>query len=317
VDASSNTLTFTYDTNFCLVAVTDAIGQVTTLTYGLTNDIRKITKVTDPFGRYATFQYNGSGQLTNITDILGITSSFNYGSGDFINSLMTPYGTSTFAQGAVGRNRWLEATDPLGEKERMEYFDSNGSLPGTESVVPTGTGFTFLNNYMQYRNSFYWDKRAMQLYPNDLFKAKRYHWLHSSLGQTSGIKESVLEPLESRVWFAYAGQASTVVEGTNGQPSIVARVLDDGTSQITRLEYNSFGKTTKVTDPIGRISRFTYSTNEIDLLEVRQQIGTNAANTELLASFIYNSSHLPLTTVDAAGQTNYFEYNANGGQSDQ
>ncbi len=312
VDAANNTLTFTYNTNFCLAAVSDAIGQVTTLEYGLTNDVRKITRVTDPFGRYASFQYNGSGQLTNITDILGITSSFTYGSGDFINSLTTPYGTSTFTQGAVGRNRWLEAVDPIGQKERMEYFDNNGSLASTESVVPSGSGFSFLNNYMQYRNSFYWNKRVMQLYPNDLAKAKRFHWLHSSLGQTSGIKESVLEPLESRVWFAYAGQANTAVEGTNGQPSIVARVLDDGTSQIYRYEYNALGKPTKVTDPTNRVTRFTYAGNLIDLLEVRQQIGTNAANTELLGLFTYNASHLPLTSVDASGQTNYFGYNVNG-----
>lgn len=103
---------------------------------------------------------------------------------------------------------------PSGKRSAWKYFDNNGSLASTESVVPSGSGFSFLNNYMQYRNSFYWNKRVMQLYPNDLAKAKRFHWLHSSLGQTSGIKESVLEPLESRVWFAYAGQANTAVEGT-------------------------------------------------------------------------------------------------------
>ena len=63
IDPQGNAVTLTYDTNFCLVAITDAIGQVTTLTYGLAStnigsgddvdppaDPYKLTKVTDPFG---------------------------------------------------------------------------------------------------------------------------------------------------------------------------------------------------------------------------------------------------------------------------
>ena len=83
VDPSGNAVSFVYDSNFRMVAVVDAIGQVTTNTYGSTNPgdplFYQITRVTDPFGRYATFQYNASGQLTNITDILGISSAFTYG----------------------------------------------------------------------------------------------------------------------------------------------------------------------------------------------------------------------------------------------
>ena len=58
IDPQGNALQIAYDGNFRVVAVTDAIGQVTTLAYGDTNDIFKITQVTDPFGRFATFSYN-------------------------------------------------------------------------------------------------------------------------------------------------------------------------------------------------------------------------------------------------------------------
>ncbi len=47
IDPQGNALTFTYDSTNRLVSVKDAIGQVTTLSYGLTNDVYKITKVTD------------------------------------------------------------------------------------------------------------------------------------------------------------------------------------------------------------------------------------------------------------------------------
>ena len=51
------------------MAITDAIGQVTTLSYELPADPLKITRVTDPFGRYASFEYDAAGRLSRITDV--------------------------------------------------------------------------------------------------------------------------------------------------------------------------------------------------------------------------------------------------------
>ena len=55
-----------------------------------------------------------------------------------------------------------------------------------------------------------------------------------------------------------------------GVARTVARVLDDGTSQVYQYQYNAFGKIAQVTDPIGRVTTNTYSTNLIDLLVVQQ-----------------------------------------------
>ena len=315
LDPSGNAISYTYDNNFRIVSVTDALNQVTTLSYGSTNSadplFYKITQVTDPFGRYATFAYNGSGQLTNITDVIGISSAFTYGANDFITSLTTPYGTTAFTMGENGQTRWLVATDPLGAQERMEYEDN--SLYVGESVYPSGVAIA--NNWLNYRNSFYWDKKAMQFYAADDYtkatKSKIYHWLHdgNNSGLASGILESEKDQLESRVWYTYPGQSFPTSTGSSADRSAVARVLDDGSSQIYRYEYNTVGKVTKVTDPLGRVTTNTYSTNLIDLLEVRQVVGST---TELLSSFTYNSQHLPLTSVDAAGQTNFFGYNSYG-----
>jgi YD repeat-containing protein len=54
VDPHGQALTFTWDAQFRLVALTDALGQVTTLEYDHA-DALKITRVTDPFGRTARF----------------------------------------------------------------------------------------------------------------------------------------------------------------------------------------------------------------------------------------------------------------------
>lgn len=323
VDPAGNSLTFNYNTNngeFQLTGVIDALGQVSTLSYGLTNDTLKITAVTDPFGRYATFQYDQNGYLTNITDILGINSGFAYAS-NFITSLTTPYGVTTFTSGLDPqdiRDSWLQATDPLGQSERVEFVNTGYGtniagfdIPDSDPVCPANLGLH--NALLSYRNSFYWDKLAMQLYPGDFAKARVSHWLHriNDVNTCTGVEESSKEPLEARVWRTYPGQQAnyTYYQGTNDLPSAVARVLDDGSSQIYQYQYNNFGKPTQVTDPTNRVTLFTYATNLIDLIQVAQQAGSS---TQILAQFSYSTNHLPLTSVDAAGQTNYFAYNAWG-----
>ena len=88
-------------------------------------------KVTDPFGRFATFTYTRFGQLASITDVLGMTSSFGYVSDDFISMLTTPYGTTTFRHVTIGNPRLIEATDPLG-----------GTAPGPVGSLVTVTAKT-------------------------------------------------------------------------------------------------------------------------------------------------------------------------------
>ena len=324
VDALGNTLTYSYDAYHRLAAVTDTLGQVTTLDYGSTNTddpfFFEITRVTDPFGRFASFAYNNLGQLVKITDILGISSQFSYGYSDdgtmdFVASLTTPYGTTTFAEGSSGRNRWLQATDPLGQSERMEYDDtvSAANVPDY-GQSPPNTISGPAPDYLIYRNTYFWDKQAMQLYPGDYTKATIYHWLHGAedINQCSETLESIKKPLESRFWYTYPGQSENIFggdtyqQGTNNSVATVARVMDDGTTQVSQYIYNSFGNLVESIDPAGRITTNTYADNQIDLLTVQQQGQTGL---DTLESFTYSTNHLPLTTVDAAGNTNYYAYN--------
>lgn len=87
------------------MAATDAHGQVTTLDYTDT-DALNITKVTDPFGRFATFTYERAGRLQSSADVLGLQASFTYGTADIVKTLTTPYGTTTFTTSEKGITRW-------------------------------------------------------------------------------------------------------------------------------------------------------------------------------------------------------------------
>jgi RHS repeat-associated protein len=311
IDPQGNSLTYTYDGTFRLVAVTDALGQVTALSYELGSDPLKITKVTDPFGRVATLQYNATGQLWKITDTIGLVSQFTYGAGDFINKLTTPYGDTNFVMVEEYGHRILEIEDPEGAKERYEYL-SDGPPNGSPTVPPATvpSGMLTVNNYMNLRNTYYWDKRAMAESAGDYTTARITHWLHTDydINTVSDVPANTKQPLEDWVWYDYPG-SDGIVTGTTNKPSHIGRVLDDGTTQLYQYEYNSFGKVTVSTDPVGRATSYVYDTNGIDLLEIRQ---TTTGINDLLASYTYNGQHLPLTATDASGQTTQYVYNAAG-----
>jgi RHS repeat-associated protein len=315
VDAAGNSTTLTYDGSFRIRSITDSLGQSTNLTYGVAGDPLKITKVTDPFGRFATFEYT-SGNLSKITDPIGIESGFRYATGsDFINSMTTPYGTSTFAKGESGNlMRWLEATDPRGGRERVEYNNAAPNIASAEAAAPPGV----YNSGLQFRNTFYWDKKAMADAPGDYAKAQLFHWLVTPDGKISGIKHSEKKALESRVWYTYPDQTDPTKVGRNALPTKVARLVEGGATQLSQSNYNTLGNLLSETDPAGRVKSYLYGPDNIDVLEVYQRNPTGASldpdgqHADKIAAYTYNSLHEPLTETDAAGQVTTYTYNNSG-----
>lgn len=314
VDAAGNTLTLTYDANLRVTSLKDALGQVTTIKYE-NADIYKITKVTDPFGRSASFQYDGSGRLSKITDMIGIVSSFVYDGGEFINQMNTPYGATKFVyEEGTDAHRTLETQFSLGEKEKVEYIVTTDVVPMSEVTTPTD--MDIWNNWLVYRNTYYWDKKAMRVAPDDHTKAHIYHWHHGDYltgenGVASPLLESEKAPLENRVWYNYQNQYAvySANQGMSAKPSKIGRVLDDGTTQLYQYTYNDLGGVTSSVDPSGRKFSYVYDSTNINMLEVRQTKGS--ANV-LLSKFTYNAQHLPLTYKNASGLTTYYTYNAAG-----
>src|SRR5690606_8051044 len=112
----------------------------------------------------ATFAYTfaaGTLRLQSIEDPYGIISTFTYNAAGEIVEMTTPYGTTTFNLSApfvnTGQNliRYVEATDPLGQKERVE-FNISTAQTGVGAILPAPLPSTslvdFRNNYNQYRN---------------------------------------------------------------------------------------------------------------------------------------------------------------------
>ncbi|TWB45575.1 RHS repeat-associated protein [Rhizobium sp. ERR 922] len=323
VDPQGNAATLHYDSQKRLTSITDAVGRDTTFSYGVPGRPLLVSQITDPFGRSAVLAYDGQGRLMSITDIIGLTSSFTYDANSLINALTTPYGTTRFSYTAPGTSsppRFVQVTDPLGNKEREEWLEP-APIPFSDptATVPVGMPLPLSNTYLPYRNSFHWDKSAYvtagctDTGGCDYTKARIRHFVHMPASSIKGTAiESEKKPLENRVWYTYPGQTGstgTLYGGTYNKPTAIGRVLDDGTSQISLYSYDSSGNLTQATDPAGRITYYSYS-NGIDLVAVSQADQFGAQST--LAQYIYNKQHRPIFYSDAAGQTSTIGYNAVG-----
>lgn len=324
IDPQGNALTLAYDANIRLISLTDAIGQVTMLSYDDGGNIYRITRVTDPFGRFATLTYDVGGRLTGITDQLGLASTFTYAVSGFIGAMTTPYGTSTFNKlvDSAGSNRIIEATDPLGGKERVEFNDTGSTFvpslrspPKSVTVGGQSVSFYAEDSRLQFRNGWYWNKLQNKVAPGDYKAARNYRFFTNANWQVVPVIENIKEPLEDRVWFNYPGvvlfdtYGFPYYPGAGASPQKILRMLPDGTPQLTQSYANAQGNLIKAVDPQGRTTEYVYAANGIDLVEIKQ---TTGGINERRTAITYNAQHLPLTVTNIAGSTMTYTYNVRG-----
>lgn len=314
-----------YDGLMRLTSIADSLSRLTRVFYEDAARPRLITRVEDPFGRSARMTYDAVGRLASITDTLNLVSSFAYGPyagnptapADFIHAMTTPYGTTTFdmgdVPGQVGNSswRWLQVTDPAGQRERIEFLHAAAGISDTTTEpVPPGV----LNQYLHYRNTFYWDRKAMTSF--DPLAPERYqqasivfHWLHDGTGP-SALAASVLESYqalgERRVWFRYPGQASSTYRGSFDVPWFVERVLDDGRVATWQSDFNSNGQRRLSIDPAGRSLLYTFADNGVDLTSI------SSPTAGVLGRYEYDARHLLTHMTGYAGQQHTFTYNSWG-----
>lgn len=331
VDPQGNEVVLTYDASYPsrIASIVDATGLATIFTYSITSEPYLVTAIADPYGRTATFAYTdvaGILRLQSMQDVYGIVTSFTYDAAGGVTSMSTPYGSTLFSLSplnfgtANGMIRYVEATDPYGSKERVEYNVSplQTGIPNTlNEPRPDLAKITTTMADMDDRNSFYWDKLQMEVAAGDYSKAHVYHWIQpGNADVATAILESERPPLEGRIWYNYSGQPLPFMMGTLARPSAVGRVVYDETgtaqTQAAHYEYTATGLLTRVIDPVGRETVLEYAPNGIDLLRVRQKVG---AGWETRAEYTYDPAdppHRPRTMTDGGGQLTQYAYNALG-----
>jgi RHS repeat-associated protein len=204
INAQGRATTYVYDTNtYLLQYVIDCDGNTNTFFYtnnpmnvAITN---VVSKITDPYGRFATFSYNPTDyigtSLASVVDAEGISTTFTYYGDDapysILTNMTTPYGTTTFDSGNILSHtysdlsyQYCRVTQPDDGEQLFVYvageqFPCVPMLYTNISNVPTNRppdnpqGTNTLDNpdwnapdgndFMNYANSFYWNRAQ---YPN-------------------------------------------------------------------------------------------------------------------------------------------------------
>ena len=301
----------------------------------------RLTNIIDMIGFSSTFQYNADGLITNLTTPYG-TTTFEATTNKFNN----------YDFGGVNIvNRSLRVSEP-GNRNHLYLYRQLASKLNTNSnddllpdsypldQVPDTAPFsnTFETNNLATRNSFFWGPQQYLglsasfrsaptnfnlLTTNDYNLSRVKHWLFETnqitVGQTlahlrlpspDGVTEG------QKIWYDYAGKQYNSSEGTNSRPSVVARVLPDGTPQFTHIERNDWRKPAAVvttystvgTNVYLRTNTVSYANNGIDPGEVRGQ------NNEWTVSYLTYMDHLPLVISNSMGEVTTLTYNSTNRQ---
>jgi YD repeat-containing protein len=318
VDAQGNTTEIVYDDTFRVTSVIDSFGQISTFGYGSDTEgdtsYYTITQITDPFLRTTVFQYDSTyTNLLSITDQIGMVSSFLYSDSlaSCITQMTTPYGTTTF-----------------------EVYEPSDTAVGIKVTFADDTIAQMENWIALLMYTYYWDRWAMTLYPDDPANEVYTHCVLTHwVGETgSEIQTSVplwvQPPLDYQIWYAYLGYYwNGFVDGhwwlgdeAINKPTQILRqpfgsVWPDYSVQTVTTDYgdsaasDSFGYPIQTQDALAtpRIFDYTYASNKIDLLSVSQN-----TTGEIMSQWTFNEQHLPLTQTDGSGNITQMNYNDQG-----
>ncbi|HEY9773365.1 MAG TPA: cysteine peptidase family C39 domain-containing protein, partial [Planktothrix sp.] len=221
IDPQGNAATLSYDANLRITSITDAINQVSTVSY-VSNTVGssgfyKVASVSDPFGRSCSFTYDSTNTfLLSITDSIGLVSKFNYDtSSSFISAMTTPYGTTGFSQFIPSKGGYN------GQGLRFAFADGSSSI---------------IENFWNGVTTYYWDREAMAQYPAEQANAvythcKSWQFQEEQPAIEGTVPASYSDPLESTTTYSY--QADVFGLPGNLSPSRVTKKLGSQPVNIT------------------------------------------------------------------------------------
>ena len=267
IDAQGNAALIQYDANFRVVSITDAINQVSTITY-VSNTVGnsgfyKIASISDPFSRSCSFLYDSTNtNLLSITDVVGLKSQFvSDSSSSFITAMTTPYGSTSFYNYVPGVDVYPAA--------------------GLRVTFPDGTSSVIENWLNEPKATYFWDRHATQLYPADPANKVYTHCEKTqfTLNAITNIEDSsaqnVTHPLESSpTYLTYAGQPTPNYTGTLNLPSRKTRSLGDNGNLITNA---TIGGTITTGDILYLGTNFSYASYTVQAGDTLTSIASGLA----------------------------------------
>ncbi|MHB8125898.1 MAG: RHS repeat-associated core domain-containing protein [Desulfitobacteriaceae bacterium] len=332
---STKTTSYIYDANGNRLTLTDAAGNVTTWTYDALN---RITSTTEPGNRTKSITYNAAGNVASETAFDGTVTTYgydasnrltqvNYSDGRVVSYSYDAAGNKTGMTDASGttayqydaNNNLVRETGPTGRIITYTYdavnkltgksingstvtfnYDNNNNLIGLVDSNNLTTGFSYDLNKNRTATNYAGGAKINYSYDttNRLTNI-------NNLGPSNNILSS----------FAY----------TYYDNSQIHNVTDS--NGLTAYEYDGQNRLTKITDPVGNTTAYTFDSvgNRISLVNTVGGVTSTTSYTydtltnQLTSvtnpdgstvSYTYDTKGNTLRKVDSTGTTGY-AYNSN------
>ncbi|HEV2211014.1 MAG TPA: RHS repeat-associated core domain-containing protein [Verrucomicrobiae bacterium] len=347
-DGRTNTLSYTnsaFPTQ--VTGVTDPFGHKAFFQYDATG---MLTNIIDAIGLTSSFAYDSLGWATSLTTAYGTTEFQYYTNGTYTGSEFGSYGDSNYD--AFLPIRSVKIIDPLdGTNLYMlkqdssivytnpsDYYNNTNNylvfLPDnytSTTVLPSGPTSTLDTNVdalLYYRDSFHWGPRqcaslpadVTTFSPSDFIRGRMRHWLHSdqNISQILDMEQAPSPDgvtLGQTTWFDYDGKGEAIAVGTQSLPSLIARVVPDGTTAYTWYQRDNWGRATNVIETYStysgqaastRTNSYIYASNGIDLSQIIGPAG------ELRAGYGYDAYHEVTSFTNAVGDVTTYTYDSDG-----
>ena len=293
IDDSGFENNYTYDPYGNLKTVTDAAGNVTTLTYNLRG--QKIAMSDPDMGNWS-YVYNTLGELTEQTDAKGQTVTMTYDLLARMASRTEPEGVSqwTYDTAVDGIGQLHSASGPNGYS-RTQSYDSFGR-PSSTIIIYNGESYTTSLSYDA-------QGRVVETtYPGltDNFSVQNVYNEHGYL---------------SEVYNGNSGALYWQLNATNAEGQAECQTFGNGlqTQQIynpanNRLQEIITGNNVNCANPTTHIQSLLYEFDQLGNLMRREDINQN-----LLETFSYdNLNRLTSTHLPSTGITETYEYDSVG-----
>lgn len=264
-DPQGNSVSVQYDSNFRITSVTDAIGQVSTLSY-VSNTVGnsgfyKIASIADPFGRTCGMVYDPTNSvLLSITDAVNLKSSFQYDTtSSFISQMSTPYGTTQFYQYIPG----------------IDVYPARG----IRFTFPDGTSSVLENWLNEPKATYFWDRHALAMYPNDPANKVYTHCrsakytIDINTNLEASTQQWIANPLETGLtYITYPTNLGPNYAGFNNLPTTITKSLGNPVVNCT------VGGTVTTGDILGITTDFTTAYYTVLAGDTAEKIAIGLAN---------------------------------------
>ena len=267
-DRNGNTITLTLATiktaTSRILKVTDPFGRSLTLNYDAN---AHVTSVADPIGRTVKYTYNNSGTLATVTNPAGGVTSFQYNAQNNVTSMTDARGVVVFQDTYDSNGHVVQQTEADGSVQNYAYTLANPMAPTSPIISTTVTDAR--GNQTIYRFN-------IQGFVTDVTDA---------LGQT---KSFVRDPGTNQI-LQVTGPAQCRVCGPAGR----------GPMSYT---YDSSGNRLTSTDALGNTTTYTYAAQFNQIASATDALGHTR-------TYGYDNHGNMTGITDENGHTTNFAYN--------